>query len=58
MDGIYRLLVKATLVAAVMLIAVTVAVSVTAGTAALSPMVLLAAAAAGYSAWRIRHATD
>jgi len=57
MDGIYRLLVKATLVAAVMLIAVTVAVSVTAGTVALSPMVLLAAAAAGYSAWRIRQAT-
>ncbi len=58
MEGIYRLLVRATLVAAIMLAIVTIGVSVTVGTAALAPMVALAAAAAAYSAWRVRHVSD
>lgn len=56
MDGIYRLLVKTTLVVAVLFAIVTLAIAFTVGTPAVAPMTALAVAAAAYSGWRIREA--
>jgi hypothetical protein len=52
-NGIYTLLVKATMAAAIVLGAVTLGVSFTLGTTALMPMLILAVAAAAYARWRI-----
>ena len=54
MDGIYRLLVKATLVAAVLCALVTLAIAFTVGTPAVTPITGLAVAAIAYSTMRIR----
>jgi hypothetical protein len=52
-NGVYVLLVKATLAAAVVLGVVTLGVTVSLGTAALLPMIGLALAAGFYARWRI-----
>lgn len=52
-NGIYTLLVKATMAAAIVLGVVTLGVSFTLGTAALLPMLVLAVAAAAYARWRM-----
>lgn len=53
MNGIYRLLVKTTLVAALILTAVSIVTAVTLETAALVPMMLLAVASAAYARWQM-----
>lgn len=53
MNGVYTLLVKATLAAAVLLGLVTIGVAFTLGSAALLPMMGLALASGVYARWRI-----
>lgn len=53
MDEIYRLLVKTTLVAAVVLAVLSVVTSVTLETAALIPMMVLAAVSGAYARWQM-----
>lgn len=53
MKGIYRLLVKTTLVAAIILAVVSLITSVTLETAALVPMMVLAVVSAGYARWQM-----
>lgn len=53
MNGIYRLLVKTTLVAALILGVVSIVTAVTLETAALVPMMLLALVSAVYARWQM-----
>jgi hypothetical protein len=52
-NGVYTLLVKATLAAAILLGLVTIGVAFTLGSAALLPMMGLAIASGFYARWRI-----
>lgn len=53
MNGIHRLLVKTTLVAALILAVVSIVTAVTLETAALVPMMLLAVVSAAYARWQM-----
>lgn len=53
MNGIYRLLVETTLVAALILAVVSIVTAVTLETAALVPMMLLAVVSAVYARWQM-----
>lgn len=56
MEGIYRLLVKTTLVAALILAVVSIVTAMTLETAALIPMLVLAVVSGGYARWQMsRH---
>lgn len=53
MNGVYTLLVKATLAAAILLGLVTLGVAITLGATAMLPMIGLALVAGFYARWRI-----